>query len=100
MQICDIFVQELNNVDKNVSLELLAELLNPFLQALAAIENREVKDRIKENIFSPILENNKTVQEQADSDDEEFQKKMEYHRFIDGGKMNPKTVREVREMIN
>lgn len=46
------------------------------------------------------MENNKTVQEQTDTDEEEMAKKMEYHRFIDGGKMNPKTVKEVKEIIN
>lgn len=31
LQICDIFVQELNLVDSDISLETLAELLHPFL---------------------------------------------------------------------
>jgi phage terminase large subunit len=73
LQICDIFVQEMNKVDANASLENLAELLEPFLKSLAAIQNKEVQERISNNIFKPLLENNKTVQD--DSDDEEWMQK-------------------------
>ena len=37
LQICDIFVQEMNKVDASASLETLADLLEPFLKSLAAI---------------------------------------------------------------
>jgi hypothetical protein len=70
-------------------------LLEPFLKALSCIQNREVKDRIIEKIFHPILENNKTMPEPASSDEEEMAKKEHYHRHVDGGKMNPRTVKEI-----
>jgi len=37
LQICDIFVQEINKVDDSISLEVIAGLLDPFLKALASI---------------------------------------------------------------
>lgn len=75
-------------------------MLDPFLKALAAIQNREVKERIIDNIFHPLLENNKTLPEPGSSDEEEMVKKEHYHRHIDGGKMNPRTVKEIQGMIN
>lgn len=100
LQICDIFIQELNKVDADASLETLADLLNPFLKALAVIQNKEVKERIIEKIFHPILENNKTMPAPSSSDEEELAKQEHYHRTVDGGKMHPRTVKEVKEMIN
>ena len=70
LHICDIFVQELNKVDSEISLENMADLLHPFLLALGQIPNKEVKERIGDNIFKPLLENNKTIRET--SDDEEI----------------------------
>jgi hypothetical protein len=60
LQISDIFVQEMNKVDSDAPLETLADLLNPYLKSLGAITNKELKERISDNIFKPILENNKT----------------------------------------
>ena len=60
LQISDIFVQEMNKVDSDAPLETLAYLLQPFLKSLGAITNKELKERISDNIFKPILENNKT----------------------------------------
>jgi len=70
LQICDIFVQEVNKVDSDASLETLAELLDPFLEGLGSIENKEVKERISDNIFKPLLENNKTIKETSDDEEE------------------------------
>ena len=50
----------MNNVDAEAPLETLASLLEPFLKSLGALNSKEVKDRISDNIFKPILENNKT----------------------------------------
>tara|TARA_B110000285_G_C15099260_1_gene604006 strand:- start:1185 stop:1394 length:210 start_codon:yes stop_codon:yes gene_type:complete len=60
LHIADIFVKEMNNVDAEAPLETLASLLEPFLKSLGALNSKEVKDRISDNIFKPILENNKT----------------------------------------
>lgn len=100
LQICDIFLQELNQTDSSLSLERISDLLYPFMKALASIENREVKERIIEKIFHPILENNKTVVEPSSSDEEEMQKREHYHRHVDGGKMHPRTVKEIESIIN
>jgi hypothetical protein len=50
----------MNNVDAEAPLDVLAALLEPFLKSLGAINNKELKERISDNIFKPILENNKT----------------------------------------
>lgn len=52
-----------------------------------------------DKIFKPLLENNKTVQQESE-DEEEMQKKENYHRYVDGGKLPPKTVKEINQMIN
>jgi AAA+ superfamily predicted ATPase len=57
--------------------------------ALGSVSNREVKERIVENIFKPLLNNNKTVIESEDSE-EYMQKREEHHRKVDGGKLPPK----------
>jgi hypothetical protein len=99
LQICDIFVQEINKVDSQASLDTLASLLEPFLMSLGSITNREVKDRISDNIFKPLLENNKTIKEDS-SDEEELVKLEHHHRHVDGGKLPPKVVKELQEIID
>ena len=69
------------------------------MKALATIENKEIKERIINNIFHPILENNKTVRESSDNE-EEIAKQEHYHRHVDGGKLPPKTVREIKEILD
>ena len=68
LQICDTFIQELSKVDNSVSLLTLAELLEPFLKAVGAVPNKEVRERIMEKIFHPLLENNKTSTETSDDE--------------------------------
>ena len=89
----------MNSVDKLISLDNLAAILDPFLGCLALISNGELKERIIDQIFNPILENNKTVKEESD-DEEEFAKREKHHRLVDGGKMPPKTVREINTILN
>jgi len=91
LQICDVFVQELNNVDQDASLEILTMILDPFLKALGKLTNGELKERITDNIFKPLLENNKTQKEESSEDEEAFAKKEKWHRTVDGGKLPPKT---------
>lgn len=69
LHICDIFVAEMNNVDAEASLDRLAALLDPFLKTLGLISHGELKERITEKLFHPLLENNKT--EPVESSDEE-----------------------------
>ena len=83
-----------------MSLEHIAEMLHPFLKALATIPGKEIKDRITENIFHPLLENNKTIKESSEDDEEELAKQEHYHRHVDGGKLPPKTVLEIKAMLD
>jgi len=70
LQISDVFVEELNKVDKDASLENIAKLLEPFLMAIAGCECKELSERIQDNIFKPILENNKTIPDESDDEEE------------------------------
>ena len=62
MQLCDVFLEELNSVDKDISTETLSSMLEPFLFSLARCRNRILAGRIKEKIFLPLLENNITLE--------------------------------------
>lgn len=75
LQICDVFVAEMNAVDSDASLDRIAAILDPFLKALGLLSNGEVKERIIDKIFHPLLENNKTEKAEDSSDDEEWLKK-------------------------
>jgi len=94
LQISDIFLKEMNNVDSDISLDDLAAVLDPFLKSLGKIHNGELKERIIEQVFNPLLENNKTIKEESE-DEEEMKKREQHHRLIDGGKLNPKTQKEI-----
>lgn len=89
----------MNKVDNLISLDNLASILDPFLGSLALISNGELKERIIDQVFNPLLENNKTQRYESD-DEEELAKKEKHHRFIDGGKLPPKTVKEITAMLN
>jgi hypothetical protein len=61
LQICDVFLQELNKVDgEEISFKHLSSVLDPFLNGLANCRHRILVQRIKEKIFLPLLENNIT----------------------------------------
>ncbi|CDW79764.1 ribosomal rna processing protein 1 homolog b-like [Stylonychia lemnae] len=103
LQICDIFLQELNRSDSlNISLTNLGSILEPFLYAVANCRNKILVNRIVERVLEPLLENNVTVQETSDSEEEEeitnYDPKL--GKYIDGGKLNPKTQREIQKMID
>lgn len=73
-------------------------MLEPFLKAIGSVSSKEVRDRIMENIFHPLLENNKTSMETSDDEAAaaaELAKQEHYHRHVDGGKLPPKTVVEI-----
>jgi hypothetical protein len=89
----------MNSVDNAVSLDNLAAILDPYLASLALISNGELKERIIDQIFNPLLENNKTIQEVSE-DEEEMARKEKHHRLVDGGKLPPKTVKEINAMLN
>lgn len=61
LQLCDIFLQELNKVDaQQISLENLSSLLEPFLYSAAHCKNKILIQRIIDRVFMPLLENNIT----------------------------------------
>jgi hypothetical protein len=98
LQICDVMVEEMNKVVKDASLEVIASLLQPILDSMGLIPNGELKERIVEKVFTPLMENNKTEREES-SDEEEMAKKEKHHRYVDGGKLPPKTQREIEKML-
>jgi len=75
----------MNKIQPNASMEELAALLDPFLKTIGIISNGELKERVIDKIFHPILENNKTVQEESSDDEEKMAKAEHRHRYIDGG---------------
>ena len=105
LQVCDVFLQELNKVDsENISYKAIAELLSPFLTALGKCKNKTLTSRIIEKIFSPLLENNVTPDKQSESDTDESSSEINYDpkkgKYIDGGKLPPKTQKEIQKMLD
>lgn len=93
LQICDVFLQELNKVDaQEISCSNLSLILEPFLYSVAHCKSRILIERIIEKIFTPLLENNVTeeVHESEESEEEEINYDPKKGKWIDGGKMNPK----------
>jgi hypothetical protein len=69
LQITDVFVVELGKIDaKDISLETLAVLIKPFLTGMATSSSSIFRERLKDRIFTPLLESNVTM---PDSEDEE-----------------------------
>jgi hypothetical protein len=60
----------MNSVDSDISLDNLAAIIDPFLKALGRLHNGELKERIIDQLFHPLLENNKTQVDETD--DEEY----------------------------
>lgn len=79
-------------------------MLEPFLFGLANCRNRIIINRIIEKVFEPLLENNVTTHpDSSDSEDENGgYANYDYvnKKFLDGGKMNPRTRREVLKLID
>ncbi len=103
LQVCDIFLQELNKADAtDISNKSLSSILEPFLHTVANGRNKILTMRIIERVFTPLLENNVTHKEEASSDSEEevINYDPKKGKYIDGGKMNPKTQREVQKLID
>lgn len=100
LQICDIFLQELNQVDsQDISFTNLAAILDPFLYTMAHSSNRILINRIQEKVFLPILENNVTVEEKT-ADETETLDANGQPKWRDGGKLPLKTEKEIMKMIN
>ncbi len=106
LQICDVFLEELNNVDaEQISTVNLSLLLEPFLQSLSQCENVILTQRIKDKIFLPLLENNITPL--VDEEDqvvpvqkEEPKLNGEPPKWIDGGKLKASTQKEIEQLMN
>ena len=46
------------------------------------------------------MENNKTQKEESSDDEAEMAKKEKWHRTVDGGKLPPKTQKEIQEILD
>jgi hypothetical protein len=60
--------------------------------------NKSLILRIKERIFYPLLENNKTPELKDDSEDEKSEENKNDGKWIDGGKLPPKTIKELNKL--
>ena len=107
LQLCDVFLQELNKVDaENISYGNLASLLSSFLHALGNCKNRTLRERIIEKVFEPLLENNVTPDNKDSSEGETDDSSSEINydpkkgKYVDGGKLPPKTQKEIQKMID
>ena len=108
LQLCDVFLQELNKVDaENISYANLAQMLQPFLLTFATCRNNILLKRIEEKIFSPLMENNITPQgdgNSASDDTDDSSSEINYDpkkgKWVDGGKLPPKTQKEIQKMID
>lgn len=107
LQVCDTFLQELNKVDaENISFASIAALLEPFLHTMANMKNTILLDRLEEKIFSPLLDNNITPANKSDDEDtDESSSEINYDPkagkyWVDGGKLHPKTFKEVQKLID
>lgn len=96
LQLCDVFIQELNKVDaESISYTALASLLSPFLHALGNCRNRTLRERIVEKVFEPLLENNVTPEnKESDGETDDSSSEVNYDpklgKYVDGGKLPPK----------
>jgi ribosomal RNA-processing protein 1 len=102
LQICDTFLQELNKVDaENISFANIAALLEPFLHTFANMKNTILLSRLEEKIFAPLLDNNITPDNKSDDEDtDDSSSEINYDpksgkKWVDGGKLHPKTFKEV-----
>ena len=101
LQLCDVFIQELNKVDADsISYTALASLLSPFLHALGTCRNRTLRERIVEKVFDPLLENNVTPDnKESDGETDDSSSEVNYDpklgKYVDGGKLPPKTQKEI-----
>ena len=96
LQITDVFVPELGKCDKDgITLDQIAALLKPFLNALSLSAQELLKERIIEHVFDPLLESNVTAPDSDDSESEE-----ENLALVDGGKMSKRTRKAVRAIAN
>lgn len=87
---------ELNKVDgPDLDMDTIAKLIQPLLNTLAKSESSLLKERIREQVFHPLLESNVTL---PDSSDEESTE--EDLSQVDGGKMSRRTRKEVLELVN
>lgn len=104
LQICDVFLSELNKVDaQEISNENLAAILEPFLHAVAKCRNKILIQRIIDKIFLPLLENNVTEEVKSESSEEDYDN-INYDpnlgKWVDGGKLHPRTQKEVQKLID
>ena len=94
LQITDVFIPEMGKVNNKISLNDLAQLLEPFLHAMANTRSIIMLERIKDSIFTPLLQSN--VTEYSDSEDSEDEDLTQ----VDGGKLSKRTRKELKSLVN
>ena len=68
---------------------------------LSRVFEKIPKDRIRDVIFTPLLENNKTEKIVDEEEEAERMRQAEYkHRYVDGAKLPPKTQKEIDDILD
>ena len=61
LHISDVFVTELGKIAADsISLDVIAVLLAPFLNTLATSQSFVLRERVKDQVFLPLLQSNAT----------------------------------------
>jgi hypothetical protein len=103
-----VFIQELNKADADgISYKSIASILSPFLQALGTCKNRTLTQRVIEKVFEPLLDNNVTPENKSSDENETDDSSSEINydpqkgtKWVDGGKLPPKTQKEIQKMLD
>ena len=94
---------ELGKVDAgNISLEDIAALLKPFLTCMATTGSSILRERLKDRIFTPLLESNVTMPDSSDDEEEEEQLHLLDQRKLQNKtrQLRRKTRKEIEALIN
>jgi hypothetical protein len=69
------------------------------------MKNTILLNRLEEKVFSPLLDNNITPENKSDEEDtDDSSSEINYDpklgKWVDGGKLHPKTFKEVQKLID
>ena len=76
-------------------MDQIAKILQPFLLTQAQSNQKGLKERVSEQIFTPLLQSNVTQNDSSDSDSEE-----ENLALVDGGKLSKRSRKAIKALIN
>jgi hypothetical protein len=93
-----VFIQELNKADADgISYKSIASMLSPFLQALGTCKNRTLTQRVIEKVFEPLRSDENETDDSSSEINYDPQKGT---KWVDGGKLPPKTQKEIQKMLD